>query len=344
MEQRAWSTELDAMRRLRCLLICLVLLTGCGGPRDLAVATVDGAAILESELSSELRAMLWRRGEAWGALDEAMRKSRRQEALDRCIEQRLLRGVAKEGANLPAAQAQASEDAYQQFLKQFEPPDGWKGRLDLQGVSEVQMRQRMTMEVAQGAAIEDWLTTHRTQSPEEMESAARAWFEQHREQLRLPDRAKISHIFLTGHDTAKPDRSAEIAELHRKLLAAEDTLESLAAKFSEDERSKRVGGSLGWIGRDRMPPDLAEQVFKLPLRKPGEPFRTKLGWHIVLVQERQAARLPEFAEVKDELMSRLDQEWRETAVKQFLQEMRTRAKIVVNEAVLQTLEPAPAGD
>jgi parvulin-like peptidyl-prolyl isomerase len=269
-----------------------------------------------------------------------MKQTRRKEALDRRIEQRLLEQWAARPASLPAAQVHASEDAFQQFLKQFEPPEGWKPRLDMQGLSEVQMRERITDEVCQEHAVEVWLKTQRTLSPEETESAARRWFDQHRDQCRVPERAKVSQIFLTGHDQEKPDRSGEIAELYRKLTTGEAALESLAATFSEDERSKKAGGSLGWIGRDRLPEDFAAQVFKLPLGKASEPFRTKLGWHIVLVKERRPARLLEFPEVKTEIIARLDQVWRESAVKQLADELRGKAKIVIDEARLQGTEPA----
>lgn len=334
------NARLEAILGRWSLLLSFVLLAGCDGPRDVAVATVNGSVVSRSEVGIELRSTLWRRGEAWKDLDGEMKQARRKEALDRRIEQKLLEPWAAKPVNLPAAQVRASEDAFQQFLKQFEPPDGWKPRLEMQGVGEVQVRERITDEVYQGDAIEVWLKAQRTQSPEQMESAARKWFDQHREQFQVPERAKVSHLFLTGHDREKPDRSSEIAELYRKLNAGEATLESLAAKFSEDDRSNKIGGSLGWLGRDRLPEDFAEQVFKLPLGKVSEPFRTKLGWHIARVQERRPARTPEFAEVKDEIIARLDQAWRESAVKQLVDELRAKAKVVVDEPRLQATEPA----
>ena len=174
---RAASAWLDAKLALWSLFLSLLLLAGCDGPRDVAVATVNGAAVLESEVGIELRSTLWRRGEAWMNLDGALKQARRKEALDRCIEQKLLERWAARPATLPAAQVQASEDAFQQFLKQFEPPEGWKPRLEMQGVTEVQVRERITDEVWQGNAIEIWLKTQRTQSPEQTESSARTWFD-----------------------------------------------------------------------------------------------------------------------------------------------------------------------
>lgn len=329
-----------AKRLLRWLIPCCVFLAGCGErQREADVARVEGAAITQAEVREQLRGMLWRSGETWEILDEATRKTRRQEALDRCVEQALLEKFAKAPANIPATQVRESEEEFQQFLKQFEPPDGWKPRLEMQGSNEAQMRERITTEVVQGDAIEAWLKQQRQGGKDAVEAEARTWFEAHREQMRVPERARVSHIFLTGHDKEKPDRNADATEIHRKLTSGEATFEALAAKLSEDERSNKAGGNLGWLSRDRLPADFAEKVFALPLAKPSEPFRTKLGWHIVVVHEKRPSRLPEFAEVEDEVLAVLDSEWRNQAVKRLVSELRAKAEVTADEHVLRELQP-----
>jgi parvulin-like peptidyl-prolyl isomerase len=319
----------------------MLLTVGCEPKRKTEVARVDGVAILAVDVEMELRGVLWKRGESWDGLDQATRQTRRQEALDRCVEEMLLMGFAKTREALPPAQAQVAEAEYQQFLKQFEPPEGWKTRLELQEVSEAEMRERIAREVSQGEAIEGWLKAQRALEPLKMEEAARKWFEEHREEWNVPERARVSHFFLTGHEPSKPDRSAEIAEFHRRLTAGETTLAALASQSSEDSRSKKAGGSLGWIERDRVPGDFAEKIFAMELKKVSAPFQTKLGWHIAVVHEKKPGRWAEFTEVKEEVMARLDQAWRETQVKKLVQELRAKAKIETDEEVLVGVEPVP---
>src|SRR4051812_19393345 len=100
--QAARSSETSPACVLRLSLSCVLILAGCGA-REIIVATVDAAAIPQGDVSIELRAMLWRRGEAWDALEEATRKLRREEALDRCVEQKLLAAVSKKSAELTGA-------------------------------------------------------------------------------------------------------------------------------------------------------------------------------------------------------------------------------------------------
>lgn len=340
MEQGAASRKTDAARLLWRLAACAaaLLVAGCESRREPEVASVNGSRISQNDVRRELRGLLWRHGEAWETLDTATRKVRRQAALDRCVETVLLGSLVKTGAEASPAIARESEEAFQQFLKQFEAPEGWKARFDLQGKGEMAVRRDLTDEVVRTQLLEDWLKSQDKRSPAEVEKEAREWFDAHREQLQLSARAKVSHVFLSGHVREKPDRTVEIAELHRKLTAGEATLEALAKRYSEDDRSKKVGGLLGWVDRDRMPVEFAEKVFAAPLGQPSAPFRTALGWHVIVVHERKAARLPEFQEVKPEIMARLDLVRREAATARLVKELREKAEIVVNQAVLEVTE------
>lgn len=318
---------------------CLpLMLVSCVPSPDADVAVVDGSGITQMQASAELQASLWRRGENWAALTEDVKQARRREAVDACVERRLVEGFAHPTATSPRL-VRESEDAFQQFLKQFEPTDGWKPRLEWQGFTEPQMRERITAEVVQSHAIETWLRDQGSRNDKPGEDAARAWFESHKETLRIPERVRMSHLFLSGHDRTKPDRTAEVTELHRKLVTGVMTFAQLAATASEDERSRKHGGELGWISRERVPEDFAQRVFSLPVAKLSEPFRTRLGWHIAIVHEKRPARLAEYSEVRTEVAALLDQQWRESALKRLKQELREKARITVNEARLRMLDP-----
>ena len=324
-------------RTLRWLSPCLVLLLGCGQERRGGVAAVNGAPVAPDEVRRELRAWLWRHGETWGALDEAKRTTRRHEALDRVITNRLVAGFAGKPGQLSAAQVREAEEEFQQFLKQFEPPEGWKPRFELQGLNEVEVRRQIEADVVQRSAIEAWLSNQAAaRRPEE---EARAWFAANRDSLRIPEHVRVSHVFLTRHDRQKPDRRAEIMALHQRLVSGTATLRELTAQFSEDERSKRVGGDLGWISRERVPAEFAAKVFSQPTGVIGEPFLTPLGWHIALVHERAAARLPSFDEVKQDVLTKLENAWRAEKLRQLDKELRAAADIRVDETALSSISP-----
>lgn len=319
------------------------LLTGCepGAPPG-ANLTVNDTVISESDVARELRDTLWRRSMVWESQDAAGQETLRREAIEALIGKRLIADFATKAphaASIPAADAEA---AFQQFIRQFEPPDHWKQRMELQGLTEPQLRERLMAELAQTHAIESWLKSERAALASQLdEAAAQKWFATHREALRLPERVRASHIFLTAHDIGKPDRSSEMAFIQQQLSTGAATFGELAAKFSDDERSKKIEGDLGWFSRERVPEDFASVVFALPVGKPSAIFRTQLGWHIALVREKKPPRLPEFAEVKAEIMAMQENQWRSTAVERLRTGLRAAARVREEPGFARDLEPAP---
>ena len=115
-------------------------------------------------------------------------------------------------------------------------------RLNWQGQTEASMKQSIQEELRAQAWIEKQL---QELAPPITEAQALAWFNEHAEQLRQPTRFHVAHLFLSRHDPKCPDRSAEIQALHEQLTTGKASFTDLAAKYSEDSRSKDRGGDLG---------------------------------------------------------------------------------------------------
>jgi peptidyl-prolyl cis-trans isomerase C len=300
------------------------------------VATANGDAIRSKATSERVRSILWRRGESWDALSAAERKLLRDEAVDALIDDQLLAQFTAPQAQDAASIRRASDDEFEQFLKQFPPPDEWRERMRMQGLDEPALRKRISEETGRLAAVENWLA----QQPGRPAAAeARAWFDAHQAELTVPERVRASHIFLTSHDENKPDREPEIRELHRQLTAGEVSFEELARKRSEDEFSKLRAGDLGWFTRDRVPPEFAEKVFALPVGVLSPPFQSHLGWHILVVKEKQPRRPAALEDTKDEIAAMLESRWREDAVRRLAADLRAKAKVNKFADRMATISP-----
>lgn len=324
--------------------VVLLILASCkpAAPPSEAKLTVNNITISGEEVARELRDLLWKRSLHWDSQDDAAKENLRREAIDALIEKRLVADFATRAPHAAVIPPQDAEAAFQQFIRQFEPPDHWKQRMELQGLTEPQLREKITADLAQARAIESWLQSQRGSSAGQLgESAAQEWFAKNRESLRLPERVRSSHIFLTAHDAEKPDRTAEMDFIRQQLTAGTATFSQLAAKFSDDDRSKNIGGDLGWFSRERVPEEFATAIFSQPVGKPGPVFRTRLGWHIALVQEKKPSRLPEFIEVKEEVVAMLENQWRVTAVDRLRTELRATATIQEEPDFAKGLAPAP---
>jgi peptidyl-prolyl cis-trans isomerase SurA len=97
-------------------------------------------------------------------------------------------------------------------------------------------------------------------------------------------RVKTSHIMITTSSKNKNKISEEkINSIFKDLVEKTKTFEELAIQFSEDRKSAKNGGEIGWINSGgNFYPEFEEAVFSL--KADGEyskPFKTPNGWHIV---------------------------------------------------------------
>ncbi len=137
----------------------------------------------------------------------------------------------------------------------------------------------------------------------------RAYYDQHRDQYRVPEQVKVSHILiktpLPGPD-GKVDEKG-VAEAQRraedilKQLKSGAKLEDLAKKYSEDPGSAKQGGSLGWIGKGQTVPEFEKTAFSLPKGQIIGLVKSSYGFHIIRVDDKQEAHMKTLDEVKAEI-------------------------------------------
>ena len=125
----------------------------------------------------------------------------------------------------------------------------------------------------------------------------------------------------------------EAARLKANALAQEARqpgvdFAELAKKKSEGS-SKDEGGDLGFFRRGVMVPDFERLAFTLPVGSVSDPVRTKLGWHVLKVEEKRAGTPKPFDEVKDSLREKMMRTQLEHYTEQYVQELRAAAVVEV---------------
>jgi len=113
------------------------------------------------------------------------------------------------------------------------------------------------------------------------------------------ERRRARHILIeAGADDAAAREKAE--QLATRAKGGEDFV-TLASENSEDPGSKGQGGDLGWATRDSFVAPFSEALFAMA---PGEvrgPVQTQFGYHVIRLEEVDAAHQRSFEEVRDEL-------------------------------------------
>ncbi len=116
-----------------------------------------------------------------------------------------------------------------------------------------------------------------------------AYYQDNREAFRVPARAQLRVVHLNMAPTPRDTAAAlELArEIRQEILSGADFAE-VARRESADESSAQRGGDLGTFARGGMVPPFEEAAFSAREGEITEPVRTRFGFHVIQVRERQA--------------------------------------------------------
>ena len=107
---------------------------------------------------------------------------------------------------------------------------------------------------------------------------------------RLQERIHASHILVQLKPKASPKDTLlayqKISEARKKILNGED-FAKVARTYSEDPSVKDNGGDLGWFSAFRMVYPFENAAFQTKKGKVSQPFKTRFGYHIVKVNDRE---------------------------------------------------------
>jgi peptidyl-prolyl cis-trans isomerase D len=143
-------------------------------------------------------------------------------------------------------------------------------------------------------------------SPQEVQE----YYTLHIDEYQRPQKVRVRNILIRVSQDAGPD---EVEAAHKK---AEQVLAearrgadfaALARKYSDDP-SRSEGGDLGYFSRGEMDPALGEVVFSLQKGAISPVVRTRYGFHILKVEDVQAAKTKKLDEVKEEIISQVRKE------------------------------------
>jgi hypothetical protein len=140
------------------------------------------------------------------------------------------------------------------------------------------------------------------------EAELRRRYEANRSSYQQEEQIKARHILFSARN-ASPEVDRKARARADSLLAAirkeGGDFEDLAKRFSQEAGAYLTGGDLGWFGRNRMVKEFEDAAFAL---KPGEispVVKTLYGYHIIKVEQRRAAGIRPFVEVRSELRAQI---------------------------------------
>ncbi len=123
-----------------------------------------------------------------------------------------------------------------------------------------------------------------------------------------PEKVRARHILVRIPDDA--DEAAEKTARERIEKIHDDVQQGkpfdvLAQEYSEDSSTAPRGGDLGFFERDQMVPAFDTAAFSLQPGEASEIIRTRFGFHIIKLEERQAEQSKSLEEVREAILAEL---------------------------------------
>ncbi|MCC6491183.1 MAG: peptidylprolyl isomerase [Candidatus Hydrogenedentes bacterium] len=154
----------------------------------------------------------------------------------------------------------------------------------------------------------------------------------------LFDSADIAHILILvqGTDpTAWDAAKTKIDAAYDRLKKGED-FAAIAKEVSEDDKTKDNGGAINGVMRGILGPEFDERMFTLPAGTLTEPFKSRVGWHILKVNNKSVA--PFEGPLKERLTSTILKTRQSEVIGKLVSETRSKLNIQIS---LPPDAPAP---
>lgn len=281
-------------------------------------ARVYNAPIYLGQVERRVQERLWRTGRDPGKVSDAEEQMLRWLALDELIAEALLR--IKVRVNIEEARvAEAKIDAeLASFVSRFDSP----GELDLALTAQgIESREELRLRIQARLEQEKYVLSKIRASIAVSEDEARQWYERHQNELTTPECRQVRHIFLATLSRSSAAAKESLMAHLTAIQAGQSDFGEVAAMISEDERSKLLGGELGWMRKDRLPDDFAAHAFSVSANTPSL-IPTRIGWHIIEVTGIRPAELQPYEMMRDEIMAALSDQRRKQAIDQYRHQLR----------------------
>jgi peptidyl-prolyl cis-trans isomerase C len=166
--------------------------------------------------------------------------------------------------------------------------------------------------------------------PDISDEEVKSYYEQNR-RMFSGSQIRASHILVKDEEQAK--------KIREELRQDPSKFEELAKTSSTDTATAARGGDLGFFGQGRMVAPFEQAAFAL--EKPGDisdVVKTPFGFHIIKLTDRKEGTERPFEEVKERIRVNLMNQKRQDETQKRLDELREKANVKVDDAVLASTE------
>lgn len=304
---------------LAVLVATLVPAAAAAPPAEDAVARVNGQAILRRDF--DLAVQLQFRGRAASLGLEELRAIRGK-VLERLIESELLhQRASKGGVEVREADVEAELKSTQEA---FGSAEAFAAVLRENGVGEAEFRAQIRRSLRITRFVDREIAGDITIGAEDL----RRYYDQNPREMTRQERVRVRQILIRAPADPPAARAAgrqKIEAILKELRSGQDFAD-LARRHSEGPEAGRDGDA-GWLTRGAAPLPIERAVFQLRAGEVSDIVETRIGFHLLRVEERQAAGPIPFDDAKEAIRARLVTREREARIKDYVAGLSEKAHI-----------------
>jgi parvulin-like peptidyl-prolyl isomerase len=156
------------------------------------------------------------------------------------------------------------------------------------------------------------------------------FYEEHRDFFTQPGRMRVHQLFFRVPSSSEQQAAAERAREVRDRIEAGQALAELPEDYGDPEVSPLPDALLPAAKlREYLGPTVLRAVLELEVGEVSQPVRSGTGYHLLQLVERELARTPGLSEIEDQVRSEWLRRIGDRALREYLDELRDGAEIVV---------------
>ena len=151
------------------------------------------------------------------------------------------------------------------------------------------------------------------------------YYRQHRAEFTSKEQIKLRMIMVSGKSGDQASQKAMAEEILSKLVKGAE-FERMAQIYSEDS-TRDLGGDWGWVDHGTLAAPLEKIAYNLPVGKISNIIDLSGNYYILKVEDKRGGVTRSFAEMRDQIESKLLQEHAQAIQERWLTSLRQKAYI-----------------
>lgn len=173
------------------------------------------------------------------------------------------------------------------------------------------------------------------------EDEIKDYYDSHPDEFTDPEVVRARHVLISVASDAVPEEwiaaEKKAHELKKEIDNGAD-FEKLAKEKSDDKRTKRRGGTLGFTTRGNMPEGFPDLLFSLNEGDVSDPVKGSKGYHIIKVESKGPKKIRTLDQVQRDVKRKLEKQKRDELFAQTIERLKERYKVELNAELLASVK------